>query len=73
MAELKTYAGRPIKRMRRTESGSIHIVFFAPDPGEDGDQITVSQADWDANGKRQHFSKERMPDVRQLARQYYNS
>jgi len=49
MSMVKTFKGRPVKRLRRTPEG-ILLTFVSPVPGDRGDQLTIQQEDWDRDG-----------------------
>ena len=68
MAELKTYQGRPIKRMKRTPAG-IKLIFISPVPDIPGKQITITQSQWNLYGNRRILPKDQMPNLRELAAQ----
>jgi hypothetical protein len=46
---VKRFKGHVVKRMRRVPGG-ILLTLLAPIPGERGQQVTISQAEWDAYG-----------------------
>lgn len=65
MPIVKTFKGKPVKRMSKTQEGSIKLIMVSAVPGHDGEQLTVSQSEWDLYGhERYHEAK---PDVRRLA------
>jgi len=46
---VKRFQGRVVKRMRRV-SGGILLTFLSNVRGERGEQITITQSQWDAHG-----------------------
>jgi hypothetical protein len=34
------------------------------------DRVTITQAEWDSGGVIEYYTRETMPDVRELARQF---
>ena len=68
MPELVLFRGRPVKRQRRI-GDRLHLVFLGEVPGQPGQKLTVSQADWALFGSVQFYSKEQLPNARALAAQ----
>jgi hypothetical protein len=46
---VKRFKGHVVKRMRRVPGG-ILVTLLATIPGERGQQVTISQAEWDTYG-----------------------
>jgi hypothetical protein len=59
------YKQQPVKRMRRGPEGII-LTMLAATPGQPGQQITISQADWDRYGEWRDLPTTRLSDVRTL-------
>jgi hypothetical protein len=47
---VKRFRGRVVKRMRRVPEG-IRLTFLSRLPGQRGEQLTVTQPEWDRNGR----------------------
>ena len=69
MPHLVLYDGRPIKR-RRLVSQGLRLTFVSPVLGRRGTTVVVSQEDWQRHGTVQFFTRQDMPDVQALARQF---
>ena len=69
MPHLVLYHGRPIKR-RRLVSQGLRLTYLSSVPGRRGTVVVVSQADWLLHGSVQFFTRQDMPDVQALARQF---
>jgi hypothetical protein len=67
--QLILYRGRPVKRRRRVMCG-LYLTFYNEERGRRSAQCFVTQADWDRHSSLQFFARDRMPDVRALARRY---
>lgn len=67
MPILITYDGRPVKRRRRLPTGELSLTFKSVTPGDRGEKLLVTQADWLKYGREEYFEPEDMPDVRKLA------
>ena len=52
---VKRFRGRCVKRMRRVPNG-IRLTFLSKRHGERGEQLTVTQVDWERFGT-QHFQE----------------
>jgi hypothetical protein len=57
MAVVRFFRKRPVKRMREVPGG-IRLIFFSPTAGEPGEQLTVSQADWELHGDKRFMPDE---------------
>ncbi|WP_254510221.1 hypothetical protein [Anatilimnocola floriformis] len=66
MPLLITYRGKPVKRRFRLGS-HLKLIFFAPARGQSGDQLIVTQQEWDRDGRIQFVTRQQMPDLRRLA------
>lgn len=58
------YQGRPVKRLRRGPDGLI-VTFLGP-KGRPGEQIVVSQEDWDAHGEVREVPTPCLDELRDL-------
>lgn len=65
VTRFRFYAGRPVKRMRRGQHGII-LTFVSAISGESGEQITISQADWNMKGEWRDVAAVKMDDIRKL-------
>lgn len=61
------YKGRPVKRMREVRNG-ILLTFLSSVKGQAGEQITVSQRDWERFGEWRSVSATHMNAMRELVR-----
>lgn len=59
------YRNKPVKRMRQGPKGII-LTMVSAEKGKPGEQITVSQADWDQYGEWRELESTRMADVRHI-------
>ncbi len=50
---VKRYQGQVVKRMRRV-SGGILLTFLSERSGDRGQQITITQADWNRHGSQSY-------------------
>jgi hypothetical protein len=50
---VKRYLGRIVKRMRRVPGG-ILITFLSKNPGDRGQQLLISQEDWNKNSTQSY-------------------
>ena len=66
-SRFRFYKGRPVKRMRQVKDGII-LTFVSPEARKPGEQITISQTDWDQHGEWRP-APARMADIRKLAAQ----
>jgi hypothetical protein len=66
MPLLITFRGKPVKRRYRLGS-RLKLIFFAPVRGQSGDQLIVTQQEWDRDGRIQFATPQQMPDVRRMA------
>jgi len=60
-----TFRGRPVKRRFRV-AGGLRLLFFSPTVGKPGEQLTVSEADWQIYGNIAFYESGERPDVRTL-------
>lgn len=63
MPILLTYQGRAVKRRCRVGI-QIKLIFYASSPGTPGEQLIISQLDWDRDGREAYLERAAMPDVR---------
>lgn len=66
MPLLITFRGRPVKRRRRTRDG-LQLTFFSAAAGDPGEQVIVSDADWQLHGQVRFYPAGQRPDLRKLA------
>jgi len=66
MPLLVTYRGRPVKRRRRVGE-HLKLIFFAPLPGQSGDQHLVTQFEWQQFGRIQFVTPSEKPNVRRMS------
>jgi hypothetical protein len=64
---LITFRGRPVKRRRRA-TADLTLTFVDPVPGQTGEHLVVTQAEWEQDGSVKFFPRDEMPDVRTMAR-----
>ncbi len=67
MPQLITYDSRPVKRRRRVARGLL-LIFYAPQPGQAGDQLVVTDEQWNRHGQVRYFQPGMRPDIRAAAR-----
>lgn len=60
------YKGQPVKRMRQGPSGII-LTMLSPVKGEAGQQLTITQSDWESYGEWRELDATTMDEVRELA------
>ncbi len=73
MPELVTFKNRRLQRRRGAPDGQLELTFYSPHPGTARQKQKVTQQEWAEYGKAQFYPKEKMPDVRALARQAVTS
>jgi hypothetical protein len=61
-----TFRGRPVKRRRRTRDGLL-LTFYSAIAGQSGEQVTVTEAEWQAHGQVRFYPPGQRPDFRKLA------
>lgn len=61
---VKLFRGRFVKRMRRVPGG-IRLTFLSDRQGERGEQLTITQADWDELGSVTREENLSLPQLRQ--------
>lgn len=61
------YRGQPVKRMRKGARGII-LTMYSAKAGQTGQQMTVTQADWDAHGHVDRSTHYTADQLRQLVR-----
>jgi hypothetical protein len=66
MPLLVTFQGKPVKRRFRL-GYRLKLIFFAPVRGQTGDQLIVTQQEWDRYGRIHFTTPQQMPDVRRMA------
>lgn len=67
MPQLVTYRSRPVKRRRRVSRGLL-LIFYAPQRGQAGDQLVVTDEQWNRHGQVCYFQPGMRPDIRAAAR-----
>ena len=67
MPQLITYRSHPVKRRRRVSRGLL-LIFYAPQRGQAGDQLVVTDDQWRRHGQVRYFPLGMRPDVRAAAR-----
>jgi hypothetical protein len=60
------YKGNPVKRMRRGPHGLI-LTLLSLTKGAAGQQVIISQEDWDQYGEWREVAASTMDDLRELA------
>lgn len=65
MPLLITYQGRPIKRRKRLGK-HLKLTFYASTQEQPGDQLLVTQEQWQQHGREAYMARTAMPDVRTL-------
>lgn len=63
MPILLTYQGRYVKRRCRVGM-QIKLIFYSSSSGTPGEQLIISQLDWDRDGRESYLERAAMPDVR---------
>lgn len=66
MSVVKTFKGRPVKRLRRTPDG-ILLTFISPVAGQPGEQVTIQQEDWDRDGNADYKAGVTKQELRERA------
>ena len=66
MPLLVTFKGRPIKRRRRVHGG-LKLSFFTAVRGKPGEQLSVTDAQWQTHGRIEFFDPANRPDIRAMA------
>jgi hypothetical protein len=61
---VKRYQGRVVKRMRQVPDG-IRLTFLSKLPGQSGEQLTVTQAQWDRYGSEAYLPGVSLAQLRQ--------
>lgn len=64
VALLVTYDGRPVRDHRRTDDGRVRVKFRPATPGQEGEVIHVSQADWQSRSAKQVVEGKTRSDFR---------
>ena len=68
MPELVTYKGKPVRRRIGLGSRGLRLIFFSAVPGQPGQQLEVSNGDWQQHSQRTFYeNKADFPPVRELA------
>jgi len=60
---IKKFKDRVVKRMRQVPGG-ILLTFLSVIPGERGEQLTVTQAEWDQHGSEHYDQRQSLAALR---------
>ena len=69
MPLVKTFQGRPIKRMANVKQG-ILLIFYSPIAGARGDRKIITQEEWDSHGSIEYVTTAGKPNLRELAARF---